>query len=417
MDSESSRELCSQIREVTSRNIPAYEIVRKVYWIVNQHWAWRASQISEFEDAGNNWHALTWYRLPGDKWEEVAHWRLKIGKWGNFSGERAEDCAATAISLEELARELRRMMRSLDSQEQLKDEFWKLGCRIQKTLLENAEANPNLLGGDGGDIVQHVRTLVDDPDRSTIQRSGRETLVAVQLEHLLWRHRTRLSCSGLAIPKPEPIDQHDNAFAAQDQPTRQERVLALVAATANGEEHCLLRLRVSRAIFADQKVIYGSRIKLSQRRAFRFTTHSRRLVLARGFRTSWPWLKANSTEDRGEPLEAEDVKYYKTVGPGPELFAVSGQQVYYEDKKKWVPYNSSVLQEWSEIQHVEIKFEENWKEELKRVCVQSVYCRVCDRRGRTLTMEVVGVLQDVPVQTDFPLQVIFLASAERASTR
>ena len=101
--------------------------------------------------------------------------------------------------------------------------------------------------------MKHVRTLVGDPDRSTIKQSGRETLVAVQLEHLLWRHRTQLSCSGLSFPTPEPINQHDSAAAAQDQPTPQERVLALVAAIANGEEHCLLRLRVSRAIFADLK--------------------------------------------------------------------------------------------------------------------------------------------------------------------
>ncbi|CAE7833834.1 unnamed protein product [Symbiodinium sp. CCMP2592] len=412
MECSSCREMCSQIREVTSQNIPAHEILRKVYWIVNLHWRWRATEISDFDDAGNNWHALTWYRpgMPGDVWEEVAQWHLKIAKWGRFRGERAEDCAATPISLEELAEKLCEITGSLDSQEELKDAFWTLGCRIQKTLriLEKVEANQEqVLGREWheGNLVEHVRKLVDDP-----AVRGRETLVAVQLEDVLWRHRTQLSCNTLPTPKTEPISTEGSTVAAQDQPTPQERVFALVVAIANGEEHCLLRLRLSRAILADHKVINGSKIKLSQRRAFRFTTHSGRLVLARGFRTSWPWLKANSTEDRGEPLEAEDVKYYKTVGSGPELFAVSGQQVYYEDKKKWVPYKSSVLQEWSEIQDVKIQFDKNWAEELKRVCAQNVYCRVCDRRGRALTMEVVGQLQDVPVPADFPLQVIFLAA-------
>ena len=31
--------------------------------------------------------------MPGDKWEEVAQWHLKIAKWGNFRGERVEDGA------------------------------------------------------------------------------------------------------------------------------------------------------------------------------------------------------------------------------------------------------------------------------------------------------------------------------------
>ena len=96
--------------------------------------------------------------------------------------------------------------------------------------------------------MEHVRYLVDDAaDR------GRETLVAVQLEDVLWRHRTQLSCNTLPTPKTEPINTDDSTVAAQDQPTPQERVLALVAAIANGEECCLLHLRVSHAILADQK--------------------------------------------------------------------------------------------------------------------------------------------------------------------
>ena len=36
-----------------------------------------------------------------------------------------------------------------------------------------------------------------------------------------------------------------------------------------------------------------------------------------------------------------DATYYETMGPGPQLFAVVRNTVYYHAQEKWFPYNSA----------------------------------------------------------------------------
>lgn len=57
-----------------------------------------------------------------------------------------------------------------------------------------------------------------------------------------------------------------------------------------------------------------------------------------GVERTWEYLKAEfGRQSDGLP----DAKYYETMGPGPQLFAVVGDQVYYHDEEKWFPYASS----------------------------------------------------------------------------
>eukprot|EP00475_Leptophrys_vorax_P030033 TRINITY_DN4464_c0_g1_i1.p1 TRINITY_DN4464_c0_g1~~TRINITY_DN4464_c0_g1_i1.p1 ORF type:complete len:762 (+),score=189.02 TRINITY_DN4464_c0_g1_i1:37-2322(+) len=73
-------------------------------------------------------------------------------------------------------------------------------------------------------------------------------------------------------------------------------------------------------------------------------------VTAFGIETSWDWVKENSNEKRTSGgVKAElgagytEVKYFWTVGPGPETFAVAGPKVFYHDRDQWFPYRSAFL--------------------------------------------------------------------------
>lgn len=121
------------------------------------------------------------------------------------------------------------------------------------------------------------------------------------------------------------------------------KILALVALSALGDENCLLRLRVCRWIYNHSGVQTASKKKLSDRRAFTFLAFSGKNVLARGFRTSWSWLVANSALSRGEGLQDCASEYFKTVGDGPELFAVINESVFYNLQQEWHQYKSAKL--------------------------------------------------------------------------
>ncbi len=57
-----------------------------------------------------------------------------------------------------------------------------------------------------------------------------------------------------------------------------------------------------------------------------------------GVERTWEYLKQEFyRQSDGLP----DAKYYETIGPGPQLFAVVGDTVYYHDEEKWFPYTSA----------------------------------------------------------------------------
>ncbi|CAF0974283.1 unnamed protein product [Rotaria sp. Silwood1] len=57
-----------------------------------------------------------------------------------------------------------------------------------------------------------------------------------------------------------------------------------------------------------------------------------------GVERTWEYLKQEfNRHSDGLP----DAKYYETMGPGPQLFAVVGDRVYYHDEEKWFSYSSA----------------------------------------------------------------------------
>ena len=57
-----------------------------------------------------------------------------------------------------------------------------------------------------------------------------------------------------------------------------------------------------------------------------------------GVERSWEYLKQEFYRDSdGLP----NAKYYETIGPGPQLFAVVGDFVYYHNDEKWFLYISA----------------------------------------------------------------------------
>lgn len=75
--------------------------------------------------------------------------------------------------------------------------------------------------------------------------------------------------------------------------------------------------------------------------ACNFTFYSLRTKLpceVTGIERTWEFLK-NEFNRNGDGLP--NARYYETIGPGPHLFAVVGDTVYYNEDEKWFPYNSA----------------------------------------------------------------------------
>ena len=59
-----------------------------------------------------------------------------------------------------------------------------------------------------------------------------------------------------------------------------------------------------------------------------------------GVERTWEYLKREFDRDSdGLP----NAKYYETLGPGPQLFAVVNDKVYYHHDNKWVAYVSAAF--------------------------------------------------------------------------
>lgn len=67
-------------------------------------------------------------------------------------------------------------------------------------------------------------------------------------------------------------------------------------------------------------------------------THTNIPVHAMGVEQTWDQLKVElGLSGNGLPSP----KYYKTIGPGPEAFAVIGTAVFYQVDGQWYPYKSA----------------------------------------------------------------------------
>ncbi|CAF1514473.1 unnamed protein product [Didymodactylos carnosus] len=58
-----------------------------------------------------------------------------------------------------------------------------------------------------------------------------------------------------------------------------------------------------------------------------------------GVQRTWEYLKEEF--NRKSDGVGNNARYYETFGPGPKLFAVMGDKVYYRDAEEWVAYNSA----------------------------------------------------------------------------
>ncbi|CAF1360858.1 unnamed protein product [Adineta steineri] len=59
-----------------------------------------------------------------------------------------------------------------------------------------------------------------------------------------------------------------------------------------------------------------------------------------GIERTWDYLKAEFDRE-GDGLSELTAKYFETMGPGPLLFAVVDQSVYYHDQQQWHKYKSA----------------------------------------------------------------------------
>lgn len=57
-----------------------------------------------------------------------------------------------------------------------------------------------------------------------------------------------------------------------------------------------------------------------------------------GIERTWDYLKEEFNR-QGDGLP--DAEYFETIGPGPQLFAVIGDKVFYHDDNKWSQYSSA----------------------------------------------------------------------------
>ncbi|CAF2697448.1 unnamed protein product [Rotaria sp. Silwood2] len=59
-----------------------------------------------------------------------------------------------------------------------------------------------------------------------------------------------------------------------------------------------------------------------------------------GIERTWDYLK-NEFDREGNGLSDPAARYFETIGPGPQLFAVVNRSVYYHDQQLWSKYKSS----------------------------------------------------------------------------
>ena len=75
--------------------------------------------------------------------------------------------------------------------------------------------------------------------------------------------------------------------------------------------------------------------------SFTYVTLRTRLPCrATGVERTWEYLK-HEFDREGDGLPDPTAKYFETLGPGPQLFAVANNSVYYHDQQQWFKYKSA----------------------------------------------------------------------------
>ena len=267
-----------------------------------------------------------------ESWELLARWHMWLVYWGRLQQKLEEGELDQLEDDEDMsAKDIGVTMEELAAKCGPETEDLQYVLHLSRAWLIHKATELVGASWQGGHLTvfDQVECVAKEP-----WPEGFETMAVVYIDYLIC-NKERRDRSATLLRKPGTI------ITSAAEVNAAAPALALVALTA--DERCLLSLRVCRSVCAYPGVHERSQERLGERKAFRFMRYSGSRVLVRGFRTTWPWLVANSREERGEGLK--DAEYYKTVGPGPELFAVLGADVYYNDKCLWHKYKSACIVE------------------------------------------------------------------------
>lgn len=284
-------------------------------------------------------------------WELLARWRVWLVHWGQdelAAGDLGLDHIDETLSFKELGAEIQLTLTEAHSDLLPPEELLELALCIQSVLIDKASDLVELRWrshspAGSPDILDLVRCIVEEP-----WSEGCETLAVVYLELLIagfWQQQVAQFAAAGDVRGAYGMPRSNRYVAVA--------ALGIVALHALGAENCLLPLRVCRGVCTDSSVQEAARRKLEDRRAFRFLTYSGRKVVVRGFRCAWSWLTQQSHEKgRGEGLHPTSAAYFKTVGQGPEMYAVLGEHVYYNDLGKWHQYCSATVIPWDAVENL-----------------------------------------------------------------
>ena len=354
-------QLCQELLDVLNRKLQLDDTLRLIQVIVGfrlrsvpYHDDVSAAPLHDMirEQAQYDTELLLREGEDGEKWDVVAKWRVWLIFWGHFFHdlEEGEFEDGEELTLEEIAAEMDiniiqagGLYYDADHPGRLQnhDDLLALLCSIQASLIAKVEdlIEPELQKSHAPCTVLNViRRIAEHP---WFERY--EIVTAVYLDHITVDARRRHHQIGGTCQKSQVVVE----VMEETQETKAVKVLSIVALNALGDQKCLMSMRVCRGICINTAVHKRSKIQLADRVAFTYLSFAGRKVLARGFRTTWPWLVSKSVSERGAAMPDCDACYYKTLGPGPELFGVVGNSVFYNHSKEWHKYNSSKIVPWS----------------------------------------------------------------------
>lgn len=352
--------LCQELLDVLNRKLQLDDTLRLIQVIVG----FRLRSVAYENDAAarscgmiceqtqHDIELLLGKGEDGEKWDVVAKWRVWLIFWGHFFDdlEEGELEDGEELTLEEIAAEMDiniiqagGLYYDADDPGRLQnhDDLLALLCSIQASLIAKVEdlIEPELQKSHAPCTVLNViRRIAEHP---WFERY--EIVTAVYLDHITVDARRRHHQIGGTCQKSQVVVE----VMEETQETKAVKVLSIVALNALGDQKCLMSMRVCRGICINTAVHERSKIQLADRVAFTYLSFAGRKVLARGFRTTWPWLVSKSVEERGAAMPDCDACYYKTLGPGPELFGVVGNSVFYNHSGEWRKYNSAKIVPWN----------------------------------------------------------------------
>lgn len=359
-NTEAMPQLCQELLDVLNRKLQLDDTLRLIQVIVG----FRLRSVAYEDDAAarscgmiceqtqHDIELLLGKGEDGEKWDVVAKWRVWLIFWGHFFDdlEEGELEDGEELTLEEIAAEMDiniiqagGLYYDADDPGRLQnhDDLLALLYSIQASLIAKVEdlIEPELQKSHAPCTVLNViRRIAEHP---WFERY--EIVTAVYLDHITVDARRRHHHIGGTCQKSQVVVE----VMEETQGTKAVKVLSIVALNALGDQKCLMSMRVCRGICINTAVHERSKIQLADRVSFTYLSFAGRKVLARGFRTTWPWLVSKSVEERGAGMPDCDACYYKTLGPGPELFGVVGNSVFYNHSKEWRKYNSAKIVPWN----------------------------------------------------------------------